>query len=79
MNETQKLAEFLRTRCLRGLYGLRFIDVEQTILYIPWANVPRPNEELPAEFEMFRVSLNKLLIKTRIQRAIHFWFLKVMT
>jgi len=54
MNETQKLAEFLRTRCLRGLYGLRFIDVEQTILYIPWANVPRPNEELPAEFEMFR-------------------------
>ena len=55
MEEPQKLAEFLRTRCEKGMYGLRFLNQEQTLIYIPWPVAPKPNEELPHEFGMFKV------------------------
>ena len=57
MSEPQKLAEFLRTRCDKGMYGLRYLDPpEQKIIYIPWPLAPKPSEPLPPEFNLFLVS-----------------------
>nr|CAB3256864.1 interferon regulatory factor 6-like [Phallusia mammillata] len=54
MTETVKLATFLKDRCERGRYGLRYLNQENTLVYIPWPVAPRPNEGLTPAFEMFK-------------------------
>ena len=85
MNEPQKLAEFLRTRCDKGMYGLRYLDPpEHKIIYIPWPLAPKPHEPLPPEFHMFLVrSLQLVKFKSStVNIVLYFWnfylnFLKV--
>jgi len=58
MGEPVRLATFLRERCARNQYGLRYLNPEQTLILIPWPVVPRDNEESPPGFQMFQVSYN---------------------
>ncbi|CAK8682002.1 unnamed protein product [Clavelina lepadiformis] len=49
-----RLAEFLRERCARGEYGLKYLNRECTLICIPWTVAPKQTEELPNEFQLFR-------------------------
>lgn len=53
--ELQKMAAFLRERCDKGMYGLRYLNQERTLIQIPWPNAPRSNEKIPESFQMFKV------------------------
>lgn len=51
--ELQKMAAFLKERCERGRYGLRYYDNEKKMIQIPWPTVPRQSEDVPESFHMF--------------------------
>ena len=72
MNDpSMRLAPFLRESCAQNLYGLSYLDQEQTILRIPWPVVPKQSRGVPPGFEIFHVSL--LLWYGMVVKVI--WFL----
>nr|XP_039256389.1 uncharacterized protein LOC120333105 [Styela clava] len=51
--ELQKMAAFLKERCDRGKYGLRYYENDKNMICIPWPTVPRQSEDIPDSFHMF--------------------------
>ena len=65
MNEPLRLAQFLRQRCAQNLYGLCYLDEEQTLLQIPWPVVPKHTGDAPPEFQIYHVSIVRKLLSVK--------------
>lgn len=63
--EPQKMAMFLKQRCDEGQYGLYYVNGNSSLIYIPWPVAPRPNENMPLGFQLFRVSWTQFSLRAK--------------